>query len=115
MKQGGCQCGTVRYEANVDLDQPSIECNCSHCGAKGLLLQFIPIEQFTLHAGEDALTEYRFNTRKISHQFCSTCGVQPFAYGANPDGSEVVAINMRTLDAVDAASLPRQPFNGRES
>ena len=58
-----------------------ISCNCSHCARKGFLLTFIPPEQFELLSGEDALTEYRFNTHNIAHLFCRDCGAQPFARG----------------------------------
>src|SRR3546814_19364633 len=69
-----------------DLPENAISCNCSHCRRKGLLLGFFPKDSFTLLTGEDALRSYTFNTHKIDHQFCQTCGTQPFAYGVGPDG-----------------------------
>ncbi|MDB5457950.1 MAG: aldehyde-activating protein, partial [Caulobacter sp.] len=55
---GGCQCGRVRYEVEVALDD-TITCNCSRCGKLGSVLTFAPAEAFTLLSGEDALSEYR--------------------------------------------------------
>lgn len=110
--EGGCHCGNVRYQAEADLGTV-IECNCSHCGKKGLLLHFIPAEDFRLHRGTDALVDYRFNTHRIEHPFCQTCGVQSFARGRQPDGSDTVALNVRCLDGVDPGDLEITPFDGR--
>lgn len=110
---GGCHCKRVRYEVELDLTQPVIECNCSHCFVKGLVLSFTPKTQFTLLSGEDNLTEYRFNTEKIAHLFCTTCGVESFGYGEMPDGTPTAAINVRTLDDVDLNALTRQPYDGK--
>ena len=109
---GGCHCGRVRYDDSADLGQV-LECNCSHCQSKGFLLTFVPPSQFTLHSGEDNLTEYQFNKKIIQHLFCKTCGVQPFARGKMPDGSPAVAINVRCLAGVDPKALKPMPFDGR--
>ena len=109
--KGGCHCGAVRFTCETDLSTV-IECNCSHCSAKGLLMVFPPRSQFTLEQGEDSLTEYRFNKRAIAHQSCKVCGVQPFAFGTAPSGVETAAINVRCLDGVDLAALNRVPYDG---
>jgi len=109
---GGCHCGKVRYEADMELESV-ISCNCSHCGMKGLLLSFIPLDSFRLLSGEDSLTEYRFNKKQIEHLFCSICGVQSFSYGVNKDGDRMAAINVRCLDNVDPATLTQVPFDGK--
>lgn len=109
---GGCHCGAVRYEVETDLAQV-IECNCSHCSKKGLLLTFAPVEKFTLTAGEERLTEYRFNTHKIRHLFCDVCGVQSFAAGEKPSGGEMRAVNVRCLDGIDLTALEPAPVDGR--
>lgn len=81
---------------------------------KGLLLAFAPGTNFTLTTNNDSdLTEYRFNSMKIRHLFCPTCGVQSFGRGTSPDGTDTVAINVRCLDGVDISSLARIPFDGK--
>ena len=110
---GGCQCGRVRYDVQLDLTQPVIACNCSMCGRSGTLLSFVPADQFTLLSGEDVLTDYQFNKHVIHHLFCSVCGIKSFARGVSRDGSPTVSINTRCLDGVEIAQLNVTPFDGR--
>ena len=110
--EGACHCGAVTYRAPVGLEG-LIECNCSHCQAKGFILGFIPRAQFELLSGEDKLTEYRFNTKKLAHLFCKICGVQAFAFGTGPDGTEMAAVNVRTLKDVDPKVLSPAPVDGK--
>jgi hypothetical protein len=110
--KGGCQCGAVRFTVEADLDN-TITCNCSRCQPLGMILTFAPPEAFVLEKGEDALTEYRFNTQKIAHLFCATCGVQSFGKGVMPSGATVMAVNARTLDGVDPTALTPKPVDGR--
>jgi hypothetical protein len=108
---GGCQCGAVRFEVDADLDN-TVTCNCSRCGRLGAILTFTPQEAFELKKGEGATTEYLFNSRKIHHRFCSTCGIESFAHGAAPDGTIMVAVNARCLDGVDPATLTPTAYDG---
>lgn len=110
---GGCHCGAVRYEVETDLAH-TIVCNCSHCEKKGFVLAFVPATHFALLSGEDKLTEYRFNTKKIAHLFCKTCGVQSFGRGVNEKGEATVAINVRCLDDVDLSTLHPSKFDGKK-
>jgi hypothetical protein len=110
---GGCHCGAVRYQVQIDLSGPVIACNCSMCGRTGTLLAFVPVSQFTLQKGEDALTDYLFNKHAIHHLFCKTCGIKSFARGNKPDGTAMVAINARCLDDVDISQLKVQQVDGK--
>jgi hypothetical protein len=110
---GGCHCGKVRYEVTVDLSEPAITCNCSMCGRSGTMLRFVPASDFKLLSGSDVLTDYRFNSKVISHLFCSVCGIKSFAGGIGKDGVETRAINVRCLDDVDPTSIPTHQFDGK--
>jgi hypothetical protein len=112
MQSGSCHCGAVKFSAKGEIDQ-AIECNCSHCSRKGLLLWFIPREAFAVTAGEEKLTTYTFNKHAIQHQFCSVCGCQAFGLGSMPDGTGMAAINVRCVDGVDPANIERVPVNGK--
>ncbi|KAF1711131.1 aldehyde-activating protein [Pseudoxanthomonas kalamensis DSM 18571] len=110
--QGGCQCGAVDYEVDLDLDN-TVTCNCSRCQKMGFVLAFTPRSGFRLKSGEDNLTEYLFNRKAIHHLFCKTCGVESFAYGQTPDGSEMVAVNVNCLAGVEPRQLHSKHVDGR--
>ena len=109
---GGCHCGAVRYEVELDLDTPAISCNCSICGRSGSLLQFVPASAFTLEQGAQVLTDYQFNKHTIHHLFCRVCGIKSFARGTGPAG-EMAAINVRCLDDIDVTTIVTKPFDGK--
>lgn len=109
---GGCQCGKVRYEVSLELGTV-LACNCSRCGRLGSLLAFTPASDFKLVSGDGETTEYLFHKHVIHHLFCSTCGIESFARGKRPDGTDVVAINVRCLDGVEVGSLPVKRVDGR--
>ena len=110
--KGGCQCGAVRYEVAADIGKV-ISCNCSRCGKLGSLLAAADKADFKLLSGEDRLTDYQFNKKAIHHPFCTTCGIQSYAYGKGPGGREMVMVNVRCLDGVDAEQFEVMKFDGR--
>jgi hypothetical protein len=112
--EGGCQCGAVTFEVDVDLDN-TITCNCSRCQRLGAVLAFAPRSSFELKSGEQNLSEYLFNKRQIRHLFCKTCGIESFAFGAMPDGSPIAAINVNCLEGVEPRSLSSKHVDGRSA
>lgn len=109
---GSCHCGKVRYEVTIALDGV-MACNCSMCGRTGTLLAFVGKDQFKLLSGADAMTDYQFGHKVIHHTFCATCGVRACGHGIGPDGKEMVAVNVRCLEGVDATALPVRHFDGK--
>ncbi len=111
MQTGSCHCGRVRFEVD-GAPAAVVECNCSICARKGYLHWIVPRSAFRLLAGEDALSTYRFGTGVAQHRFCRHCGIAGFYVPrSHPEGIDV---NVRCLEGIDAASLPRREFNGRE-
>jgi hypothetical protein len=110
--QGSCHCGAVAFTVEGEIPSEVIECNCSHCRRKGFLLTFVPAGQFTLDSGESSLTEYRFNSKKIAHKFCATCGCQAFAEGVGKDGAETRMINLRCVPDADLGALKIKQVDG---
>ena len=104
---GQCHCGAVRFTARTDLSSMG-DCNCSRCRRLGWVMQSLPAGDFTLRSGEDQLTLYHFNTDKIDHLFCRTCGIEPFARGSDGQGNEMVMVNVNCLEdapAVDRSAI----------
>ena len=114
MHHGSCHCGAVKFDAKMDLSKPAITCNCSICQRSGTILSFVTAGDFTLLGGEDALSDYMFGKKRLHHLFCKTCGVRSFARGAMPDGTPMVAINVRCLEDVELEKIPTRMFNGRD-
>ena len=110
---GGCHCGQVRFECTSDLSMVTA-CNCSICTKKGLHFTFLDPKSFQLRAGDENLKEYLFNKHAIHHQLCVDCGVDVFARGKKPDGSEVVALNVSCIDGIELSKLKMTPMDGQE-
>jgi len=113
--RGGCHCRRVRFEVDAPADIEALDCNCSICRMTGFLHLIVPAARFRLLSGEEALTEYTFNTGAAKHRFCKVCGVKSFYIPrSHPDG---VDVNVRCLDAGTMASLAIVPFddNDREA
>ena len=110
---GGCHCGAVRYTVSLDVSAPAISCKCSMCGRAGTLLALAPADKFTLDKGADNLTDYQFNKHIIHHVFCKTCGIKAFARGKTAKGEDTIAVNVRTIDDIDAFKIPTKQFEGK--
>lgn len=110
--EGSCHCGAVTFTVEGEAPDEAISCNCSHCRRKGFLLTFVPVNQFTLNTGADALEGYQFYKHNIAHSFCKTCGTEAFAQGSMPDGSKMQAINLRCVPSVDLDALKINKVDG---
>ena len=110
---GGCHCGQVKFEVEMSLEK-AISCNCSICMKRGSLLDFVPESNFKLLSGESSLRDYQFNKKVIHHEFCKDCGILSFGRGTAPDGTKMVAINVRCLDNVDLGKIKVHEYNGRD-
>ena len=109
---GNCHCKKVSFEVETDLSSV-ISCNCSHCGIKSLLLNFVASDKFKLISGENNLISYKFNKHVIDHLFCNTCGVEPFAKGKDKEGHEVVSINVRCLNGINHEEISITKVDGK--
>jgi len=58
------------------------------------------------------MLNYRFNRQQIDHRLCTTSGTEAFAFGSMPDGTEMAAVNLRCVPAIDLDRLTLRPFDG---
>jgi len=111
--KGACHCGQIAFEVDGAPTQ-LVECNCSICSKRGSLHWFVPGDGFRLLTPEAAMATYTFNTHRIKHRFCPTCGCAPFGEGLAPSsGVYMFAVNARCLDDLDLSALPVKHFDGR--
>ena len=110
-RAGGCHCGAVRFDADIETGAEAHECNCSICAKLGFIHLIVPQSKFRLRQGEDKLTRYTFNTGVAEHFFCSVCGVKSFYRPrSNPDGWSV---NLRCLDQPEKVQARIVPLDGQ--
>ena len=102
---GRCHCGTVRFEADLDLSQPTFRCNCSICRRTRSWVAVAMPDDFRLLSGEADLTEYLFNTKKNQHFFCRHCGVRSFGVGNETPVGKMYGVNIGCLEGIDEATL----------
>lgn len=107
---GSCHCGAVRFEADIDLAEPTYRCNCSICSRTRFWPTIVKPDAFRLIRGELALTKYLFNTMRNEHYFCNRCGVRAFGIGDAQGPNRIYGVNLGCLENVDAEALAQAPI-----
>ena len=103
--QGSCQCGAVKFEAEVDLSAGTTKCNCTSCWKRRWWSAKVKPQGFRSIAGADAMSRPRGG-------FCRTCGVTPYSWvdAADWNDGEYVSINVAALDDLDPRELTAAPL-----
>ena len=108
---GGCHCGAIRFQANVEAAPELLDCNCSICGRTGFLHLIVPHQNFTLLKGEGDVTSYGFGSGQADHLFCKHCGVKSYYQPrSHPD---CWSVNFHCLDAEHRLEPRIRKFDGQ--
>jgi hypothetical protein len=116
--RGSCQCGKVRFEADIDLSRGTGKCNCTSCWKRRWWSIQIAPGDFRSVAGETELSQYRTDAATGHGGFCKHCGVTPYAFvdAAEWNDGAKVAINVACLDDLppdELVAAPVQYMDGR--
>jgi len=102
MLTGGCRCGAVRYQAEVDDPQRHGLCHCRDCrrssGAPAMAWLAVPKDTFAVTRGEATRWDGNGGAERY---FCGTCGTGLYYFndGVLPG---IADIQSATLDEAEA-------------
>jgi hypothetical protein len=113
---GSCHCGTVRFEADVDLSEGTFKCNCSSCTKARSWLAVASADRFRLTGGAESQTLYQWTppgreAPTIRFHFCKICGIRTPGRGdLAAMGGAFYAVQVTLLDNVDPDVLAAAPI-----
>jgi hypothetical protein len=115
--EGGCHCGRVRYQVDVDLEAGTGRCNCSICAKKRFWGAQVKPADFRLLTAPQDVGDYQFTAGStVHHRFCKHCGIHAFGDGhVEQTGGAFVSVNIACLDGVtpeELAALPVRYMDG---
>ncbi len=112
--EGGCHCGTIRYEFLWPLDEaeiPARACSCrfcrKHCGT------YTSHPQAELNAtimNKTLVPTYHFGHETADFYVCSYCGVITFSVSRIEDRDYAV-VNVHTFENIDPANFTTRVTN----
>lgn len=110
---GSCHCKKIQFKFEHpvfdDGSMGVIQCNCSICVEKGLVVTRTPEDRFRFTSGGvGEMTEYRFGAGNWPHYFCPVCGVETIVKGQG-----MVTVNLRTVEGVEVEKLKINHFDGK--
>jgi hypothetical protein len=108
--RGSCHCQAVRFEAELDLAQPTYRCNCSICRRTRFWPAVAREGGFRLLAGQDELTKYTFGAHRNEHYFCRHCGVRAFGIGNDTPIGRMYGVHVGCLDGLSEEQLAALPI-----
>jgi hypothetical protein len=114
---GGCHCGAVRFEADIDLTQGTVKCNCSSCTKARSWLAMVPASRYRLVAGEESQARYQWTPSgrtepTLDFHFCKICGIRTPGRGEmEAMGGVFYAVQVPLLNDIDPEELAAAPIH----
>jgi len=113
---GGCHCGAVRFEVELDLAAGGTMCNCSICTKLAIVGAVVKPAAFRMVSGADSLATYEWGTKVGQRKFCKHCGVHCFGPGhLEMLGGDFVSVYLNTLDDFDLSTTKIGYWDGRHN
>ena len=114
--QGSCFCGAVRFEAEGDLAEGTMRCNCRFCRKMRYWEMRLPDPAgFRLRAGADMVAEtprMQQDGVDMHHSFCRRCGTRLWTQGNIAEmGGAFVQVCVSALDNATEAELVFAPIH----
>jgi hypothetical protein len=91
--RGGCQCGSVVFEASLDL-------NTTHERAPSVWER--KALSFKLLRGEEVLRGYQFSEAGVHHFYCECCGTRAYSHVASPQCGDFYSVDLKSLHVASA-------------
>ena len=106
--QGGCHCGALRIEVELDRSAGTIKCNCSYCAKSRFWLARADPRDFRV-SGE--ATDYRGRNPVADHFFCPRCGIHVYDRIEVPNalGRPYINVSVACLDDLDVEEWVAAP------
>jgi hypothetical protein len=114
---GGCHCGALTYEAEVDLGMVTM-CHCTDCqkmsGTAFRTVGHAAEEHFKLLSGVPKIYEKKAESgARRAMAFCENCGTQIYGTSVG-EGPKVYGIRLGTANQRDSL-IPKRQIWGRSS
>lgn len=113
---GSCFCGAVRFDAQGDLAEGTMRCNCRFCRKMRYWEMRLPDpDGFRLTAGAEHVAETpraQDDGVDMHHHFCARCGTRLWTQGEIAEmGGAFVMVCVGALDDVPEAELIAAPIH----
>ncbi|HZY68828.1 MAG TPA: GFA family protein [Devosia sp.] len=95
---GGCHCGSIRYEVELDLAKGTAACNCSFCRRARSWVASGEPGALRVTSGDDKLGRYSATSPKHEHCFCTVCGIRVFSRGEIEGMGPFLTVQVASLD-----------------
>ncbi len=112
--EGGCHCGTIRYEFLWPLDAAEIPvraCSCSFCMKhQGTYTSHPQAELHATITDTARVPTYRFGHETADFYVCARCGVLTFAVSRIAE-CDYAVVNVHTFEHIDPANFTTHVTN----